>query len=165
MTAINSQITDREAKRAKALTDLNNLRITIPALEASLARVKCRGIGQKKRDCEANQVNTASLLKQRNSQIKALEEQVVVLNREITDLSSQRQSEGAAIVSLAQQGTTPAAVLANTTAQAEAATTIAEAQAKSIETVASNKAMIYWIVGIILAIVILLFIRKKLTNG
>jgi uncharacterized small protein (DUF1192 family) len=161
---IDAQIVDREARRAKIQTDLLQIRNSIPKLERDLAGIICSGNTQQKANCEGRKKEIRELIQQRLQQIKLLENNIALLNKEIADLSAQREAEGKAMITLAQQGLTPAAVLANTTAQAEAATQIANAQAKAMATSASTKAMIYWFIAIIIAIVVLIIIRKKLTN-
>lgn len=162
MTPIETQIANREAQIQKINNDLGQLRGSIPTLQSSLAGIICRGNKQQKADCNGRKSSIQAMIIQRQSKIRELVQRIDVLNKEIGDLSSQRESEGIAIVNLSNQGLTPAAVLANTTAQADAAREVATAQARSIEAGAANKQVIVWVVAIVIAIVVLLFIRKKL---
>lgn len=126
----------------------------------------CRGTGQSKRNCEQEKPKHAATARGIKADIDARRATVRNLQADIQALVSTREIEATAIatstVNLSNQGQTPESVLAQTTAQADAAREVATAQARSIEAGAANKQVIVWVVAIVIAIVVLLFIRKKL---
>lgn len=164
MTSIQTQISSREAQIAKINTDLGQLRGSIPILQKDLASIICRGTGQNKVNCEGRRQGIIAMIQTRQEKIAELAKRLDVLNKEITDLSKVREAEGAAIVNLSNQGLTPEALLVNTQAQANAALEVANAQARSIETSTANKSAIIWVIVFIVAIIILVVVRKKLAK-
>jgi chromosome segregation ATPase len=159
---ISDQITQKEAQVLSETAKLAPLNTTIGVLQRDLAGIVCRGSKQDKARCEGRKAEIRTMIASREAQRKIIQDQIKSLQDQVSALNKQRDSEGKAIETLAQQGLTPAAVLANTTAQAEAATQIAAAQARSIETGSANKQVIIWAIVVIVAIIILIFIRKKL---
>lgn len=162
MTAIETQIAGKEAQLLTINAQLPPIRNAINVLRGDLAAIVCRGNKQEKATCQGRKNRIESMIKEREDKLKELNDRIKVINTEILDLSRQRDSEGKAIVNLSNQGLTPAAVLANTTAQAEAAREVATAQAKSIETDSATKQVVIWGIVVVVAIIILVIIRKKL---
>jgi cobalamin biosynthesis Mg chelatase CobN len=136
----------------------------------SASNRSCNGIPvvqrAKKQQCEQEKVKNAATASGIKADIDARRATVKNLQADVQALVNTREIEATATatstVNLSNQGLTPEAVLANTTAQAEAAREVATAQARSIEAGAANKQMVVWAIVIVIAIVVLIFIRKKL---
>jgi cobalamin biosynthesis Mg chelatase CobN len=150
-----AHIASQEARYASFLSAANRSCSGIPVLQTA-----------KKMECEQQKVKNATTARGIKSDIEARRVTVKNLQADVQALVNTREIEATATatstVNLSNQGLTPAAVLANTEAQAEAAREVATAQARSIEAGAENKQMIVWAILIVIAIVVLIFIRKKL---
>lgn len=159
---IEQSISDKRASIAAKQNDIAQLSNSIGILTRDLAGIVCRGNRQEKANCEGRKNGISSTISARRNQIAQLNNDISSLNKEIEALNKQRESEAKAIEILAEQGDTPASVIARTEAQASAALEVSNAQARSIESAQSNRNMIIWIIGFVLLIIIIAIARKKL---
>lgn len=165
MSTISTQIASLETQITNHLAHIASQEKRYASF-LSASQQTCSGVGAKKRGCEQAKVKHGETARGIKADIDARRATVQNLQADIRALSATREIEAnanaASTVNLSNQGLTPEAVLANTTAQAEAAREVAAAQARSIEVGSSNKQVVIWAIVILIAIVALIFIRKKL---
>lgn len=122
-------------------------------------------LASKRKNCDADKVNAANMIKDAQNQIAFHITTITQLNADIDQLIKQREAESEAIKVLAAQGTTPGAVQTTAQAQAEAAQMAAQAQAqvqvREAEASANEKekqAQTMQIVAVVVALLVLTFI-------
>lgn len=165
---IAQQIAEREAKIQENLAHIASQRLRYAGFISSANR-SCSGIGSKKNQCEQDKIKNRQIANGILSDIESREKNNESIRAQIEQLNKQREAEGQAIINLSNQGLTPAAVQTIATSQAEAATQVATAQARSLELDASTKAasektknLIFLAIFLVVLIAIILIVKSKL---
>lgn len=162
MATIDEQIRINNTKIDSNLSRISTLR------ESALAWMKdgqddvCNQLLQSKRTaCITEKNRKIAVAKSRLAEAAVIEAMNTQLYADNKALTAQRASEAEAMVELAKQGTTTAAVLTKATADAEATKTIADSTATAIETKsttdsANDKTKTMAIVAVVVVVVLIL---------